>query len=510
MAFFAGFKKLNWISDIFSPLAVILMEVCCLCAWLIYIGSLPMETTPRPALGFLSLMFLLGGSFVVTRFFLKQKWPLAWIQVCIIVCGLIAIFLAVRFEYAAGFSLSSGQWFVSYGKVLLNFFRHYEPFILAIIAGLYLWWRGIGLARSRLYFEDLYRAFLIQLGTLVFLIISWNFTYTTGAMKNIISNIGVYVVGFFFFGLLALALSNLRVLQEKFRKKGELSKNLARRWLTTIIVVTCGVVLLSIGFASIFSTQFLAMLEKFMNSATTAYSYIMYGLFFVVGLVAVLFYYIGEFLRYLLTSQKTPEPPNFNPAQLFPPPNKPNTQGSLSPIILLIIKLVVLALIAAWVIWLIMKAIQRRHQAELTEDVQEERESLWSWTGFLADILVFLKSLFRLFKRKKKAVTADMAADWQAVDGNPGRRLTIREIYRHLLRQGARLKMPREKYETPSEYAQRLGKSLPDEKEPLNEITDLYIDARYGEHVIEEKSIDKANNIWRTLSSIFVGKDEPA
>ena len=152
MAFFAGFKKLNWISDIFSPLAVILMEVCCLCAWLIYIGSLPMETTPRPALGFLSLMFLLGGSFVVTRFFLKQKWPLAWIQVCIIVCGLIAIFLVVRLEYAAGFSLSSGQWFVSYGKVLLNFFRHYPPFILAIIAGLYLWWRGIGLARSRLYF----------------------------------------------------------------------------------------------------------------------------------------------------------------------------------------------------------------------------------------------------------------------------------------------------------------------------------------------------------------------
>ena len=104
-------------------------------------------------------------------------------------------------------------------KCILNFFRHYPPFILAIIAGLYLWWRGISLARSRLYFEDLYRAFLIQLGTLVFLIISWNFTYTTGAMKNIISNIGVYVVGFFFFGLLALALSNLRVLQEKFKKR---------------------------------------------------------------------------------------------------------------------------------------------------------------------------------------------------------------------------------------------------------------------------------------------------
>ena len=509
MAFFAGFKKVNWIADIFSPLAVILMEVCCLFAWLIYIGSWPMVTNPRPALGFLSLLFLLGGSFVVTRFFLKRKWPLAWIQVSIVVCGLIAIFLVLRVEYTAGFNLFSGRWFVLYGKVLLNFFRHYPPFILAIIAGLYLWWRGISLARSSLNFEDTYRAFLIQLGTLVFLIISWNFTYTTGAMKNIISNIGVYVVGFFFFGLLALALSNLRVLQEKFRKKGALSKNLGRRWLTTIIVVTCGVVLLSIGFASIFSTQFLAMLEKFMNSATTAYSYIMYGLFFVVGLLVFLFYYVGEFLLFLLSLGKTSVTQDFNPAQLYPLPNKPNTAGSLSPIFILIIKLVVLVLIAAWVIWLIMKAIQRRHQAELTEDVQEERESLWSWTGFIADILVFLKSLFPIFKRKKKPVTADMAAGWQAVDENPEQRLSIREIYRHLLRQGARLKMPREKYETPSEYAQRLGKSLPDEKEPLNEITDLYIDVRYGEHVIEEKSIDKANNIWRTLSSIFVGKDEP-
>jgi hypothetical protein len=507
VTFLAGLKKVNWIADIFSPLAVILMEVFCLCAWLIYIGSLPMVTNPRPALGFLSLLFLLGGSFIVTRFFLKRQWPMAWIQVTIIVCGLIAIFLALRLEYAAGFNLFGGQWFASYGKEILNFFTQYPPFIFAIIAGLYLWWRGISLARSRLYFEDVYQAFLIQLATLVFLIISWNFTYKSGAMKNITSNIGIYVVGFFFFGLLAMALSNLRVLQEKFKKRGDLSVNFGRRWLTTILIVIGGVVLLGIGFATIFSTQFISLLGKGMSSVSGAYSYIVYYLLLAVGLLVALFYYVGEFLLYLLTFGKTAKPQDFNPTPLLPQPNKKNAPGSLSPQFILIIKLVFLVLIAAWVIWLIMKAIQRRHQKELTEDVQEEQESLWSWAGFKADLLVFLQSLFRLFIRKKKPAPVNTAADWLTADETPGRTLSVREIYQHLLRQGARLKMPREKYETPSEYARRLGRTIPDSKEPLHEITDLYLDVRYGEHPAEEKQTDKANSIWEKLRSLFTGQD---
>ena len=59
----------------------------------------------------------------------------------------------------------------------------------------------------------------------------------------------------------------------------------------------------------------------------------------------------------------------------------------------------------------------------------------------------------------------------------------------------------------PSEYARRLGKTLPDGKEPLNEITDLYIDVRYGEHPAEEKQTDKANSIWEKLRSLFTGQE---
>jgi Domain of unknown function (DUF4129) len=503
---FAGFKKVNWISDVFPPLAVILMEVFSLCAWLIFIGSLPMVTHVRPPLGFWSLLFLLGGSFLVNRFFLKRKWPIAWIQITIMACGLVAIFLALRIEYAAGFSLFGGQWFSVYGNQVISFFTKYPPFVFAIIAGLYLWWRGISLARSRLYFEDIYHSFVIQLAALVFLIIIWSFTYKTGPLKNITSSIGIYVVGFFFFGLLALALTNLRIIQEKFRKKGELSKNFGRRWLTTILIVIGGVVLLGIGFASIFSTQFIALLGKGMNSISGAYSYIIYYLLLAVGLLVTLFYYVGEFLIYLLTLGKTSKPQDFNSTPLVPQPNKKNVQGAFSPQFILIIKLVVLALIVFGVIFLISRAIQRQHRKELTEDVEEEQESLWSWAGIKADLLVFFKAIFQLFKRKKKPAPANVAADWQ-VEDDIERRLNIREIYQHLLWHGSRLKIPREKYETPSEYARRLGQVVPDGKEPLDEITGFYLDARYGDHPAEEKKTDRANNLWEKLRGFFKSRE---
>ena len=85
--------------------------------------------------------------------------------------------------------------------------------------------------------------------------------------------------------------------------------------------------------------------------------------------------------------------------------------------------------------------------------------------------------------------------------------MNVREIYQHLLWHGARLRMPREESETPSEYAVRLGKNIPDGKEPVNEITDLYIDVRYGEHQTEEKKTDEANSIWDKLLNFFKGKE---
>ena len=70
------------------------------------------------------------------------------------------------------------------------------------------------------------------------------------------------------------------------------------------------------------------------------------------------------------------------------------------------------------------------------DDLEEEHESLWSWGGFKSDIILFFKMLFQRFKRKAKPVTADVTLNWQPEE-DIKRRLSIREIYQHLLWQGA-------------------------------------------------------------------------
>ena len=155
-----------------------------------------------------SLIFLLGISFIATRFFLNRKWPMPWIQTSIMACGLVAIFLVLRIEYSSGFNLLGGQWFASYGNVMINFFNTRQPFVfraycrfVSLVAG----------HQSRPFlslFQNIYTSFLIQLATLVFLVIIWGFSFKNEPVQTLTSDIGIYVAGFFFFGLVSLAISN--------------------------------------------------------------------------------------------------------------------------------------------------------------------------------------------------------------------------------------------------------------------------------------------------------------
>ncbi len=293
MSILSRFKKVNWIADVLTPSAVILMEVLWLYPWLVFIGKELGLDTPKTHLSLLSLICVLGFSYLATKIFLKRKWPMLWIQTSIIACGLVVIFLVLRIEYSAGFSLFSGEWFVSYGHILLNFFFHTHPFGFGLIASLYLWWRGINLARSSLEFEDIYTPFLIELATLVFLIILWVYSFKNETGQNLTMDIGIYIAGFFFFGLVALALSNLVVVQERMKIKGESSKNFGRRWLTIILSVIGGIFLIGIGFASIFSTQFISAVGRFLKGISAVYDKVVTFIIYAIGyLVQILCLYL--------------------------------------------------------------------------------------------------------------------------------------------------------------------------------------------------------------------------
>jgi hypothetical protein len=501
MSIFSRFNKINWIADILTPLAVILTEVFWLYPWLVYFGQNSMFTIQKTALSPLSLIITLGFSFIVTRFFLKQKWPMIWIQTVIVACGLIVIFLILRNEYNDGSSLFSSQWFATYGQVVFHFFASKNPFVLALVAGLYFWWRGISLGRSHFYFEDIYHTFMIELALMVLLVIMWGFSFQGQAVRTLNADIVIYIIGFFFFGLVAMALSNLRIVQERLKTKGESSKNFSRKWLSIILTVIVGMVLLGIGFASIFSSQFISVLQGFMKAVSNVYDKVVLFLLYAVGFIVQLLSYIYQWLINLITKGKPPEQPTI---EIGPPPNKinGNTPQPFPAWIITTVKITFFVAVAGAALFLIMKAVRRWRNAQTEDDTGEENESLWSWGGFVSDIKVFLKMLFDRFKGKPKPAAARVPVNWQSEE-DIKHRLSIREIYQHLLWQGSRLRIPREDFETPSEYALRLGHAVPESSESLHKITGLYLDVRYGEQTIEEKTTDDANIIWQNLLSIF-------
>ena len=101
---------INWIALLVAPLAVILMEAFWVYPWLIWLGKWSALTWQRTPLSLASLVFLLTLSFLVTRLMLKRRWQLAWLQLGIIGCGMVAILAVVRLEYGAGLRLVNTQW----------------------------------------------------------------------------------------------------------------------------------------------------------------------------------------------------------------------------------------------------------------------------------------------------------------------------------------------------------------------------------------------------------------
>jgi len=123
---------------------------------------------------------------------------MSWIQKLSWVAGWFAIFLVLRVEYApaSAYSAVNGslptvidyQLFTKYPRSFCDYCR----FVLLVA--------GHQPLPFRLYFDDIYHSFLIQLTALVFLIIMWSFTYKSGPVEKYYFQYGFMLWDFSFSG----------------------------------------------------------------------------------------------------------------------------------------------------------------------------------------------------------------------------------------------------------------------------------------------------------------------
>lgn len=494
--------NVNWIAVVLSPLTVILMEVCWVYPWLAWAGEWQELGWQRTPLTLASLILILSVSFFVTRFFLSQRWPLRRIQLSVISCGLVVILIVLHVEYGAGFGLLSGQWFAHTAQVFLdNFFRPH-PMGLALVAAVYLWWRGISLGRSPLYFRNVYRPFLLGLAALVILIIVWAASLGAGSLKSLTSTVGLHVAGFFFFGLTALALGNLQTIRRRMQHEEEIAPISSRRWLPILLGVVGGIVLVGIGTVSIFSSEFVALLARLLKLTFNLLLQALHYLFIPLDYLADALVYIVQFIISLLHRVQPLQP--FEIPDFFEIEDLPESAATqvLSAEAILAMKWSFFALVAIVVLFLLARAIFRFRALQAEAEIEEIHESLWSWSGFKADLRLFFSMIWQRFERKRKEpVQESPVPSWYTEDVQG--MLGIRQIYRHLLWKASCARIARQRHETPYEYARRLGQAIPDSSKPLSELTNLYIDVRYGDLEAEYKQVRYANSLWKVLQRLL-------
>jgi hypothetical protein len=481
-------RKTDWMATVFYPLVVILMEACWVAPWLAWVGNWSLFREPRPVLGLVSVAATLALSLLLTRLLLRRPWPLPIVQAFIIGGGLVVILLVLGIEYRAGYPFLSGEWFAYFGRQLAAVLSRSNTAVPAVIALLYLWWRGILLGRATAALRNVYGSFLLGLAALIVLLVFWRASGAAGPGAGT----GYYVLAFFFFGLLAIATNHLYLMRRAMPRE-EAALTSVRRWLPVMLGVIAGMVLVGFGVASIFSPELFDAIGRgasvFFNFLGNAITYILVPFNYVFEAILWVLRFIVNLLR------GSPLQPGASGNQSLP--QFPEvTPRELPAILTTVLTWLLVAALAAVVVFILAKAVSRWRGRGEREEIEEVHESLFSWRGLGDDLAQLLKSMGDRFRRTPRPRPASYTDD-------DTRRLDLREIYRRLLREAALSGLPRRRQETPAEYARRLVRLAPEGTAPVHDLTDLYATVRYGETSLPEEQVDGANALWRALRGVL-------
>ena len=484
------------------PILAVLMEAFWAYAWLVWLSKWPAWGWEKPPMSLAGCIIQIVVTEVLARAALNGKWSLKKVRAVVLPASFILLALIVRWSNGTGYSFADPGWFRYAGE-------HLSSLIAALIFGVFLIWRGIAAAPQKFGFDDLYRRFIIGMVFLVILLIVWG---TVGAVKNIWSAAGIYVILFFGTGLLALAVANLETLREELLKYREDTSSFGRRWLSMLAALILAILGLSIALASIFSTNIWSSLLHGLSILGDWLLVVLSYVLLPVGYLLEGLIYVFRWLISLLRSDQTP--PQFNMPDLSDLQKAAEGQSPVQiPVwLILLLKWGGVIIVAGLVVFILGRMLVRYWEGRPEKEVEEEHETLWSWGLLRKDLGLLLSWLFGWVKRfrSRRIQQAEAFSLPEAIQNErSSRTFSIRELYQALLWQGRQRGVPRKKFETPYEYRSRLVHRIQNGEDEINQLTEAYIFERYGEVRTEPERITFLNRVWRVLrDKITHGEDQ--
>ncbi|MBV9596775.1 MAG: DUF4129 domain-containing protein [Chloroflexi bacterium] len=447
-----------------------LMDLCWAYPWLVLIG---VWTDAERTAGLLSavsvLALVLLGAWStmllgrLTRQGARGRYSLAALAV-------VAATICVRFEHYA--SLGGLDWVGPLVGALAALIGELSAPVLAFACALYLWWRGVRFGMQTPGFTEVEGAFRWGIGRLALFGLVLALATRASVLPVVEARTTPFVVGFFFFSLLTLALGRLESLRTRTRRP-----SLNTQWLAVLVVVAAAVVLLALLFGQLVSFDLLLVATR--------------PLFDVLGLLLLLlayvivipFAYVIQWIVYLFLALLQGGA-NRQPPQPLQPADVDNAlqqflNHQLTPEMIAAMKAVGAGLLLVLVVALVARGLARWRPSSAEADAtNEERDSLWNARQLWA---LFLGWLQRLMHRRSLVATPPVTRTSETSTHVEGVGLPrVRELYLELLRMGETAGARRGTDTTPFEHLPALSASLEPER-VVSDVTDAYVQVRYAD-----------------------------
>ncbi len=469
-------------------LGLTVMDACWLYVWSALLGRFGDPARAMPLLSPLSIVaFQLVAAFT-TEHLGRHALTSRRVRVALLTTGVAAVLVAIRFDQ---YPASSGlDWLAMMLRALAVAIGSLTAPALAFILGLAIWWRGINLGRQTSTFVEVEGAFRLGIGMLVAFGIVQVVSTHGEALTALQADTTIYVVGFFFVSLLSLALGRLESLSTRTRSIG-----INSQWLSVLILLSAAVVLVALALGQIVSFDLLVIATR------PFFDVLGRVLLVLVYLLVIPIAYIVELLIYALLSlvqpdsnRQRPQPPEPNDIDNFL--QRLFAQG-IPAEVLGALKAAGALLLFALALVILNRAFRRWRPAGAdAEAALEERDSVFTVRRLRDLLLAWWKSLFRRGHGEVGAGAlhgSDSASPSLEVE-----RVSIRTLYRDLLRLGESIGVTRGTGTTPLEHEAPLVATL-EPPRTVQDLTEAYVEVRYAERDTPDREVERLTEALRSV-----------
>lgn len=443
----------------------------------------------------LYLVFVMAGSFIDQPGLILPFWlvllALAWSFVLMSYILSVSVIPRIRglLGLASGIpsllvlaNMNTGSGYVPVDTLISGDVDSTVAIVGTLVFLIAVWWRGGNVAKEDITLDAVRSAFLWGLGVL----------FAAALVDSMVDEqvvSGFLVVGFFAVGLLGLSLA-------RFSSESGETHVMSREWVMPIVVSVAVVVFLGLVISAIGLGGLDDVTRETLSFGGKAGFWVLRPILLLMGLFAGLAVGFANWLSGMFGGGDFSELINAQDQleEFHRGLREQSEEKEPSTILFTALKWFALTVAASIGGWLIYRLFRSRRFMAREGDVEETRESLFTWSRANDDVSGMLAGWW-----KKMFPVQERGSDGGKEPATP------REFYHGFLGLAARLGRPRRDWETPNEHQRSLWGLLP--ADPVYRIVQRFQRSHYGRHEQDDAGLEGLREDWMEINE-FVDRED--